>query len=312
MKLDRQKILALGFGVIAALFGGRWVWQTMVEEPLETLRKSKASAEKKVDSARMSLVEARGAKLDLDKLGSLSLPGDPTQAQEIYQSYWIELLKEAKIANPTITPGSPSSREGIYLIPFTIKGEGSVDSLTQLLHHFHSTPRLQQISQMSLNPIEQEDMGRGIRFSLSTEALAWAGSEDVKGADAPFVARVDEKPEDYAATVERNVLFARGPGGGAFAGNLPEFVVLTSIIREGGQAEADVYDRGVNQTKQLRVGDVVTIGDTNATVLDLGLRDAVLESDGMWWLWELGSSYSARTPLTPQQALEREFARSRQ
>jgi hypothetical protein len=123
---------------------------------------------------------------------------------------------------------------------------------------------------------------------------------------------VDKKPEDYSATVERNVLFARGPGGGTFAGNLPEFVVLTSIIHEGLQAKADVYDRGVNQSRQLHVGDVVTIGETTATVLDLGLRDAVLESGGMWWLWELGSSYSSRTPLSPEHALDREFARSRQ
>ncbi|MFO0948179.1 MAG: hypothetical protein U1D30_20035 [Planctomycetota bacterium] len=308
----RQKILALGFGLIAVLFGGNWAWTTLVSGPLGDLDRLRQSAEKKAREANLKLVAARHAKLELEELSRWSLPKDPTLAQEEFQSYLIRLLQDAKIAHPTITPGPPNAKEGVYVIPFMVQGEATMASLTHFLHAFYRTPRLQQISQLSLNPIEREDMGLGIRFSLSMEALAFGDGNRTNGEAPTFAARVESGVDSYAATVERNVLFARGPGGGAFSGNMPEHVVLTSIVRQGNEGKADIYDRAVNSIRPVRVGDSVTVGAQSAVVVDLGLRDAVLDMDGRWWLWELGTSFSARTPLSPEQALDREILKSRQ
>lgn len=309
---QRQKILALGFGVMALMFGGHWLWTTMVSGPLGDLDRLRQSAEKKATEANLKMVAARHVKLELEELSRLALPSDPTLAQEEFQNYLIELLQDAKIAHPTLTPGPPNSKEGVFLIPFSVQGEATMASLTQFLHAFYRTPRLQQISQLTLNPIEREDIGVGIRFSLSMEALAFGDVNRTNGETPAFVARVESGLDSYAATVEKNVLFARGPGGGAFAGNMPEHVVLTSIVRRGSEGRADIYDRAVNSIRPMRVGDSVTVGAQSALVLDLGLRDAVLEMDGAWWLWELGTSFSARTPLSPEQALEREVLKRRQ
>lgn len=315
----RQQLLAIGFTGFASLLAVRYGWDRFIARPLADLDKSLKAAEKKAQTAQTAVVAARHVQNELAEVAPLSLPGDPTLAQEAYQAYLIGLLQSAKVADPTITPGQPGGREGVTLIPFTVKGEADMASVVRLLAGFYATPRLQRINQLSLNPIDRDDIGRAIRFSLSLEALAWGdtarGNADGRpapiaeaSAPAPATAEIDAGP--FAVIVERNNLLARGPGEGALEGNAPEYVILASIVDAGREAQADLYDRAVNTTRPLRVGELVSVGGAEAKVIDLGIRDVVLEAKDGWWLWELGTSYSARRPLSPAEALEREIERS--
>lgn len=313
----RQQLLVIGFAGFAALVAVRYGWNRFIAGPLADLDKSVKAAEKKAQGAQTAVVAARHVQNELAEVEPLSLPRDPTLAQEAYQAYLIGLLQSAKVADPTITPGQPGGREGVTLIPFTVKGEADMASVVRLLAGFYATPRLQRINQLSLNPIDRDDIGRAIRFSLSLEALAWGdtarGNPDgrsapIAKAPAPAPAEIDAGP--FAVIVERNNLLARGPGEGALEGNSPEYVILASIVDAGREAQADLYDRAVNTTRPLRVGELVSVGGAEAKVIDLGIRDVVLEAKDGWWLWELGTSYSARRPLSPAEALEREIERS--
>ena len=310
--VNRQKLLAGGFGLMAALYLGNMGWTRFVGDPLKRLERSQKSAENRYERTNSKLIAARAAKLQVAELAGASLPADTTKALAKYQEYLIGLLKAAKIANPTITPSQPTVRDGIGFVPFSVQAETSLKAFTQLLYSFYAAPRLQQIRRLSLHPIEGKAKEPGLRFSLTIEALAFADEEaDPAAAKEALKPRVEPTPGAYADIVNRNALFVAGPGLAPLAGNMPEHVVLTSIVVQENQAEADLYDQATGKSRQLHVGDEVTIGQQTAKVLDLGLRDAAVEVAGALRRWQLGTSFAACQPLSPEQALERELEKVR-
>jgi hypothetical protein len=310
MGLQRRTVLLVAAGLAGILGGGRYGYNSFVRGPLEVKAKQVSTAEGKLKKTNSRLVAARAAELDVERYSARSLPGNPVQAQDQYQEYLIGLLQEAKIARPTISPSPPRQREGVYFVSFTVAADAPTPAFLQFLHSFYAAPRLQQIRRLNLNPIPAEGKGPQIRFSMTIEAPAVGdGVAAAPAAEEP--PRVDPQRAFYAVVTERNCLFGGALGPGAIPPNQPEHTVLTAIVHRGERAEADVYDRGSNQTRRLKVGDESRIGGSSVRVLDLGLRDAVLLIDRQYWRWKLGSSFADRELLSPEEALVREIHKSR-
>lgn len=306
---ERRRVLMAGLALAATLFVGRWAWGTFITGPIQTQEKIAREAERKTERTNQKLVAARAARLEVEEWSRASLPANPALAQERYQAYLINLLQSSRIANATIMPGQPTARDGIYFVPFSVQAETDLESFTRFLHAFYASPRLHQVRRLSLNPVERADMGPGIRFSLAIEALAFAELDAGEAKPEGFAARVGPDVQEYRALVERNVLYARGPGGAGLTGNSPEHVVLTAIVHESGRAEADLYDRATNASRRMRLGETHAFGPLTARLLDLGLRDAVVEIDGELWRWKLGDPLSQRAPLSAAAAFERELVK---
>lgn len=314
----RQRLLIGAAAVAALLLLTQGAWNVFIARPLAQQQSAVKSAEAKAEKTQSKLIEARWAKLKLEEIEPASLPLQPNLAQDHYQGYLVSLLQTAHVNNSTLSPGQPVEREGVTVVPFTVSAETTLDRLLLLLHSFHSTPRLQRITRLSLNPVERPDMGAAIRFSLSVEALGFAESDEDKGEKtlarevaAAWSGTPKTTRNDIAALTERNLLFPRAPGGSHLTGNSPDHVVLTSIVHDRGRAEADVYDRGLDQSRRVNVGESWSIGSTHVRLLDLGLRDAVIEIAGDLFLWPLGQTLSNRLPLTAEAALDREIFKNK-
>lgn len=289
---------------------GQWAWAALVTRPLAALERSVTEAERKLAKTNQRLVAARAARLELAQIASASLPPPPTAAQERYQGYLIGLLHDSGIPSSTIVPGQPSDKEGVTFVVFSVQAETTLDRFARFLHSFYSGPWVQQIRRLTLNPIDRADMGSAIRFSLAIEALAFREDEAPEGERPSLPARVAGDTSLYRSIVDRNVLYAHGPGGTGLLANSPEHVVLTAIVHQDGRAEADLYDRAQNTTRRVRVADMLTVGPIRGKLLDLGLRDAVLEMDGDLWLWQLGEPLAQRRRLSLDEAIEREVGRT--
>jgi hypothetical protein len=59
------------------------------------------------------------------------------------------------------------------------------------------------------------------------------------------------------------------------------------------------------------LGEEIVVGRVHALVLDLGLRDMVLVIDGNLYQWQLGTTFSSRTLLSAEEALDREVRNRR-
>jgi hypothetical protein len=303
--------LAAAAGCLMLFFG----FNQLVTQPIAAKRLAREKAERAADEALDKRNEAR---LEAGTLGDVSrrcLPGDPLIAVEEYQAFLMQTCQSADIPKPTVTTESPrriGKGSGLYLIPVTVTAETDIWSLTKLLHSIYLAPRLHQVLDLSLTPVDRKDIGPALRVSLSLEAVALDASGTTPSEEvAPFDPPVDADREAYGSVVEKNVLFATGPGSAGLRANDPEHVVLTFIVQQGQTLEADLFDRAQNAARRVRVGEELTIGRVRAVVVDMGLRDMVLKIDGNLFLWQNGSTFSSRTLLSAEEALDREVRNRR-
>jgi hypothetical protein len=298
--------LGVAAGCLALFFG----FTKLVTEPIAAKKLAKQKAEKLADEAFERQGEARIDAMELGSVAKRCLPGDARIAVEEYQSFLLQTLQSSDIPNPTVTSDTPrrvGKTGDLHVIPFTVTAETDIWSLTKLLHALYLAPRVHQILDLSLTPVDRKDIGPALRVSLSLEAIALEAtgiSSSEEG--APFDPPVDVDREAYSSVVEKNVLFATGPGSAGLRANDPEHVVLTFIVQQGANLEADLLDRAQNAARRVRVGEELTIGRVRAVVVDMGLRDMVLKIDGNLYLWQNGSTFSSRSLLSAEEALDRE------
>ncbi|MBY0586661.1 hypothetical protein K2X85_05760 [bacterium] len=310
MNNESRPWIMAGIGAAATCLALFFTFNKFVTEPIAVKRTAKLKAEKLADEALERQSTARVEAGELDSVAKWALPGDPRVAVEEYQAFLIQTLQSADIPNPTVTADT-ARRVGksgeLHVIPFTVTAETDIWSLTKLLHALYLAPRLHQVLDLSLTPVDRKDIGPALRVSLSLEAVS-LGTTGVSSSEdlAPFDPPVDIDREAYSNVVEKNVLFATGPGSAGLRANDPEHVVLTFIVQQGANLEADLFDRAQNAARRVRVGEELTIGRVRAVVVDMGLRDMVLKIDGNLYLWQNGSTFSSRTLLSAEEALDRE------
>ncbi len=299
-----------GLGAAAGCLAIFFCFTKFVSEPIAAKKLARQKAEKGADEALDKLSEARLEAGALGNVARLCLPGDPRVAVEEYQMFLMQTLQSSDIPNPTVTAESPrkvGKEAGLFVVPVTVTAETDIWSLSKLLHALYLAPRLHQVLDLSLTPVERKDIGPALRVSLSLEAIALDASVETSSeGEAPFDPPVDNDRDAYATVVEKNVLFATGPSSAGLRANDPEHVVLTFIVQQGTTLEADLFDRAQNAARRVRVGEELTIGRVRAVVVDMGLRDMVLKIDGNLFLWQNGSSFSSRTLLSAEEALDRE------
>lgn len=310
MNKTRPQSVGILLGVIATLGLGFLGYQRFVVAPIDGKRKELIRAEDQASDALTKVGEARLAASDLAEVARLALPGDPRQAIEKYQVFLLDLLKSVDVKNLTLSPESPRKAlrsDELHIIPFSIAMETDIWSITKFLQAFYQAPRLHQITNLSLTPMDRKDTSQSLRVALKIEALALVDAESAPhGADWTFEPPVDSDRDAYGLLVERNVLFASGPGSTSLHANDPEHVVLTSIWQQGSVVEADLFDRAQNQARRVRLGEECTVGRVRAVIVDVGYRDMVLQIDGNLYLWSIGHTFSERTLLSAEEALDRE------
>jgi hypothetical protein len=307
-------VLVAVTAVLAVGLAGVYGYQRFLADPLAKRTEERAKAQQLSRESEQDLRAARRDAAKLDEAARLCLPQDPVKARERYQAYLLGLLRSAEIATPTVTPSNPRrQRNGAILVVFTVSADTDIYSLVKFLHGFYLEPRLHQITNLTLTPLEARDIGPTLRVSMNIEAVGLgAGEQPSRGHEAPFTPPVAVNRDAYGVVVEKNILYAAGPGSSVLRANDPEHVRLVSIIDPGGESvEADLYDRAQNVTRRVRAGDECTIGRTKAVLLDIA-PDIVMSIDGNLYLWKLGTFFSERTPISAEDALAREVLKSRQ
>jgi hypothetical protein len=298
------------------LLAGWLGYRQFVVLPLAAKEKQKLAAESAADRSLKKLNEAKLAAADLDDWARLALPTDARLAKERYQLFLWDLLKKTGITSASISASSsarqPLKGGDLSVLGFTLEMDTDIWSLARLLHDFYQASRLQRVTKLTLTPVDRKDMGPSLRVSLSIQALGLREpSSTARRGESPLKPAVANDREAYAVLVERNMLYATEPGSSTLKSNDPEHVVLTSILWQGPEVEADLLDRARESTQRVRLGEEIVVGRVHALVLDLGLRDMVLVIDGNLYQWQLGTTFSSRTLLSAEEALDREVRNRR-
>jgi len=319
---NRYRQIALGavFGLLVLYFGGEWVWNTVLQGPID---KKQQAYQKLLDAKKKKEKEWEDFKEDARKLAAWrkqSLPSDTEVARSLYREWLLQVVVDyVKLDSPSVSPGEPVSRQGrFYAIPFSVRGRGTLEQLTQFLFAFYRTDLLHQIRSLHLTPLGNSEQ---LDLTMSIEALVVPGAGPELDEELPeeerqetIIADFQQRASrvshrlasltpakytpptltDYEAIARRN-LFGVGSDP-----DPTDFAYLTFVNTVNGESEAWFTLRATNKTLKKQEGDLLEIGTFSGTVAEIDGSDVILESDGERWLLTLGEKLTDAFALPPE------------
>lgn len=295
MTSEKRKILLLAaFGAFLVFYSGEWLLNTVLRGPLEQKQTLTRRLEKKIDDYKKELSKARTAGKRLEAWEKTSLPSDPQVARSLYQAWLLELVNHVELTDPNVNSSEPANRKGqFYVLAFSIRGRGSLDTLTRFLFEFYRAGHLHQIRSLNITPMQKTDE---LDLAISIEAIVLPGSERKDSLSVATSDRlVSDQLESYQTIVDRN-FFAVGreidPTDQTF---------LTSVVAvEGSPPEAWFSLRSTDELEKLNVGDQLKVGQFSGRVAEITGSDVILVSEGQRWLLTIGECLTEAFALPPE------------
>jgi len=311
----------LGAVFVAAIlyFGGEWVVENVLQGPIASARQTTERLNEEIKNKEDDLRRAREDAKNLARWKTQSLPSDTEVARSLYQAWLLELVDHVKLGNTSVNSGEPLSRRGLYYtIAFSVRGQGTLQQMTEFLFLFYQTDLLHQIRSLNITPLGNTDR-LDLSLAIETAVLPGAGPEATKAATAEetqatifedmrrrasgqsdrlaSVSLASYEPPtlaDYEPIVTRNLF---GVGGSPDAAS---HAYLTSINSVNGEPQAWFTLRASGKILKLGKGEPFEIGQVSGTIADIQGSDVVLESDGERWLLTLGESLTDACVLPPE------------
>jgi hypothetical protein len=280
---NRQFLLYGALAVIATLYVGDWLVQQVLSGPLQEREGRISQLESNIESREQRMSEARKTAREVELWEAQSLPSNVEVARSLYQAWLLDVVGNAGLLNPNVDSSEPSSRKGLYsVLSFSVRGRGSLTTLTQILYDFYKSPHLHQIRTISFSPVGNEGQ---LELGLTIEAIALPGAErrdQLAEGESERLVFADLDP--YMLIAQRNIF---GTGGGF---DPTEHAFLTAITRVDGEPQAWFQLRDVDKTFKLTAGAEFQVGRTSVRLLRIERGDVLLEAKGEFWLMAVGEN----------------------
>jgi hypothetical protein len=172
---QRERLLAKiagGAALVAAVqFGYSFVQSAFDERQLRI-----DVLHQELDDQRTAEMRGRRAKKQLDEWNRRSLPSDLVKARSLYQNWLANTVEKIRLAKAEVTSSPPMPRLGIYnRLPFTVRGQGTLSQVTQLLYEFYRADHLHQLQRFTLTPIESTESAQPGGGPGSMAGFPWGG-----------------------------------------------------------------------------------------------------------------------------------------
>ncbi len=300
----RERILVVVTAVLALAFGVRFLF-SMLGGATGELAEARDKLAKVVRDKEQDVREGNKAAARLAEWDKRSLPADHEIARSLYQNWLSELADQVGFQGTHVESAEGHmTKKAYYALPFTVRGEATMEQLVRFLFQFYQAGHLQQIRHLSIKPLENvkgQENSKTLKLSISIEALSLPGADrpdklSSEPAHALAVAALDE----YSKVIVGRNLFlpytASGPVQSRPTDSSPpqfdpaKYAYLTAVLDVGGRPQAWLLSRTTDQTFKLSQGDAFTIGPVHGKVTRIDHHYVELEIDGARYQLALGNN----------------------
>jgi len=318
----REKVLA---GVVAALAAGLLLWLGfgLFSGPLDTLRTQIAVHTANLEKLQDQVLRAKKAQDQMTEWNRQALPSDVSRAGSLYQAWLLEAARKAGFRQTKVEPGEVRTRgDSCQQLPFTVRGQASLEEMVKFLYDFYSAGHLHQIRRLTLRPIEKS---KDLDAVITVEALSLASADRKDQLTQVPSKRLElaNLDEYRKAIVERNIMSPprppvipppskpAEPEKVAEPFDASRFAYITGIVEVNGEPQVWVKARTTDDKYQLRRGEKFQMGPFSATIARIDPRSVEVEVDGRRHTIPLGSSVrgaeaDAKSTEAPKPKPERE------
>jgi hypothetical protein len=289
----RERLLAACVAILVAGYLGNWIFSRLLRGPLDARHAKVARLKSEVSKKQLYLRQARKAAQRLERWQAESLPSNLEFAGSLYQEWLLEQVRKAGFKTSNVDSGAPMNRKGIYqVLPFSIRGRGTLEQLTLFLYAFYRADHLHQITRLNLTPLPKSNE---LELALAIEALVLPTADRAdKLASGTSKRLASDELAAYRPIVDRNLF------GQVAAGLDPaDFAYLTAILMVDGTPQAWVTVRTTGQILKLRPGDNFEVGQFRGSIVEINSPDIIIDADEEHWLLTLGEKLSQATALPP-------------
>lgn len=287
----REKVLAVIVALLLLVVAGRLGARVLLS-PL-SLRQAEVQALAQRIAERQSKVEAAlPAQARLADYRRRSLPSDPQVARSLYQNWLLELTDRVKLKNRKVESSDGRVVKGIYHnLPFTVRGEGSLEQLVQFLYEFYSAGHLHRIRRLSIKPQEKSS---DLELTIVIDALSLVDADRRDKLTTLAGNRLAHPDlQSYRKSIVERNLFApyrppvvterRQPR------DMPKppepvdpskFAYVTAIVQVDGQPQVWVKARTKDQNYRLCEGQRLEIGSFKGVISRIADRHVEITVDG--------------------------------
>jgi ribosomal protein L12E/L44/L45/RPP1/RPP2 len=172
-----EKILASALGLIAVGYFGWPMIDSMLLAPVRTLEEQADKLRSDVSKARDETVQLKVAERQLEGWKQQGLPGNPLDAQRLYQQWLIDLAVTCGLDLSAVTSPNPTTQGGIYAtVRVDMNGQGRFEELQTFLRLCHDADLLHRISAFNTKNVPAAEGDPEISFLLTAEGLNAIGA----------------------------------------------------------------------------------------------------------------------------------------
>lgn len=287
----REKVLAVVVAALLVVVAGR-MGVRVLYTPLATRQAEVEALAQRIAERQKKVEAALPAQARLAEYRRRSLPSDPQAARSLYQNWLLELTDRVKLKGRKVESSDGRVVKGIYHnLPFTVRGEGSLDQLVQFLYEFYSAGHLHRIRRLSVKPQEKS---ADLELTILIEALALVDAD--RRDKLATLAGNRLAHQDLGAyrksIVERNLFAPYRPPVVAQRPQRREtpkppepvdpskFAYVTAIVQVDGQPQVWVKSRTKDENYQLREGQRLEIGSFKGVISRIADRHVEIAVDG--------------------------------
>ncbi len=206
---QREKLLAVGVGVVGALFLGRSVVSS-IQDGFDKKAQMLQTLKTKKDDQELQMTAGKVASLKLNKVVSKSLPRTEEIATADYQKWLITLGDDANLTAPTVNSmGDSTEKDGAYrTYKFKLAGSGTIENATQLLYGFYAKDYLHRIYRFEMSPLRNASEPDQLNITLDCEVLALGIAKEKQEPPKGTSNRLTKSLDQYKETILARNLFA--------------------------------------------------------------------------------------------------------
>jgi hypothetical protein len=267
----RQRLLLALLLVMFVGYAGDQAYRRLYERPLAAAQQRAVTLEEELNDGQLEVRRQQKRLPELDKLRNRSLPSNLELAVTQYRSWLLEAIEQSGLEQANLDSGAPTRFRDLYSrIDFSLRTQGTLSQVTQLLHTFYNADYLHKIRSLSLTPTAEGN----VDVSLTIEALT---IPSIASADAlpASPGRADPLPpvDDYHVIARRNLFRPGDPP----TANI-KLSAITQDVNQHPQAWLSFLRTG--QTRILAEGDTVVLEGSSLRVKQIEPEAVEFEIDG--------------------------------
>ncbi len=150
---QRERRLAQITGIVALIAAVQFGY-TFIQGAFDERQLQIGALERELTDKGSAQTRGKRAKKRIEEWNKRSLPSNLDRARSLYQNWLANKVEDLRLAKAEVSSGPAIPRQGIYnRLPFTVRGQGNLSQITQLLYEFYRADHLHQVQRLSLTPI---------------------------------------------------------------------------------------------------------------------------------------------------------------